>query len=303
MEQSEIVLHGHQVSYRMAGRGPLLVLLHGIAGSSATWEEVLPRLGEGHTVLAPDLLGHGESSKPEGDYSLGAYANAVRDLLEALQAPAGDDRRALARRRHSNAARLPVPRALRAPRAGVERWPRPGAPRDAARGSAPRGRGGAPLALRGRAAQRRPYGARSREPRNCGRARSLEETWRSFVSLKEPEARRAFLRTVRGLIDLGGQRVSTADRLYLTAGVPTLIVWGARDPLIPVRHAHEAHARIEGSRLEILPGAGHFPHRDAPQRFVSALLELRRGGTAPLPPDPKRLRRRLRAGPQPSLPR
>ena len=89
MERSEIILHGHRVSYRMAGRGPLVVLLHGIAGSSATWEEVFPRLRECHTVLAPDLLGHGESSKPEGDYSLGAYANGVRDLLEALELPRG----------------------------------------------------------------------------------------------------------------------------------------------------------------------------------------------------------------------
>jgi pimeloyl-ACP methyl ester carboxylesterase len=130
----------------------------------------------------------------------------------------------------------------------------------------------------------------------------LVETWRSFVSLEEPEARQAFLHTVRGLIDLGGQRVSATDRLYLTADLPTLIIWGARDPLIPVRHAHEAHERIEGSRLEILPGAGHFPHRDSPQRFASALLDFVET-TAPLPVDPKRLRRRLRAGPQPSAPR
>jgi pimeloyl-ACP methyl ester carboxylesterase len=130
----------------------------------------------------------------------------------------------------------------------------------------------------------------------------LEETWRSFVSLEEPEARQAFLRTVRGLVDLGGQRVSATDRLYLTADLPTLIVWGARDPLIPVRHAHEAHERIGGSRLEILPGAGHFPHRDDPQRFASALLDFVET-TAPMPVDPKRLRRRLRAGPQPSAPR
>jgi pimeloyl-ACP methyl ester carboxylesterase len=107
---------------------------------------------------------------------------------------------------------------------------------------------------------------------------------------------------VRGLIDLGGQRVSATDRLYLTADLPTLIVWGGRDPLIPVRHAHEAHERIAGSRLEILPGAGHFPHRDSPQRFASALLDFVET-TAPLPVDPKRLRRRLRAGPQPSAPR
>jgi pimeloyl-ACP methyl ester carboxylesterase len=77
-------LHGHQFSYRRAGSGPLLVLLHGIAGTSATWEDVMLRLGERHTVIAPDFLGHGESSKPRGDYSLGAYANGIRDLLGAL---------------------------------------------------------------------------------------------------------------------------------------------------------------------------------------------------------------------------
>jgi pimeloyl-ACP methyl ester carboxylesterase len=123
----------------------------------------------------------------------------------------------------------------------------------------------------------------------------LEETWRSFVSLEEPQARQAFLRTVRGLIDRHGQRVSASDRLYLTADLPTLIVWGERDPLIPVRHAYDAHERIPGSRLEIVPGAGHFPHRDDPQRFASALLDFV-DATAPMPLDPQRLRRRLRAG-------
>jgi pimeloyl-ACP methyl ester carboxylesterase len=130
----------------------------------------------------------------------------------------------------------------------------------------------------------------------------LEETWRSFVSLEEPGARQAFLHTVRGLVDLGGQRVSAADRLYLTADLPTLILWGARDPLIPVRHAHEAHERIVGSRLEILPGAGHFLHRDEPARFVSALLDFVET-TLPMPIDSRRLSRRLRVGPQPSTPR
>ena len=84
MARSEIVLHGHRVCYRLEGSGPLIVLLHGIAGSSATWDDVLPLLSATHTVLAPDLIGHGESAKPEGDYSLGGYANGVRDLLAAL---------------------------------------------------------------------------------------------------------------------------------------------------------------------------------------------------------------------------
>ena len=79
-----IELHGHPVSYRLAGSGPVLVLIHGITSSSRTWERVLPALAEHHTVLAPDLLGHGESAKPRGDYSLGAYASGVRDLMIAL---------------------------------------------------------------------------------------------------------------------------------------------------------------------------------------------------------------------------
>src|SRR3954462_7972497 len=84
MEHETIKLHGHSVSYQRAGWGPLLVLLHGIAGSSETWNDVIEPLAEHYTVVAPDLLGHGESAKPRGDYSLGAYASGLRDLLSAL---------------------------------------------------------------------------------------------------------------------------------------------------------------------------------------------------------------------------
>src|SRR5437588_12471481 len=84
MEHEEITLHGHRVSYRRAGWGPVIVLIHGITGSSLTWEDVIEPLAERYTVVAPDLLGHGESAKPRGDYSLGAYASGVRDLLQAI---------------------------------------------------------------------------------------------------------------------------------------------------------------------------------------------------------------------------
>src|SRR5204862_2151302 len=87
LERRTIELHGHPVSYRLAGEGPLLVLIHGITSSSRTWERVLPALAEHHTVMAPDLLGHGHSAKPRGDYSLGAYASGIRDLLVALDEP------------------------------------------------------------------------------------------------------------------------------------------------------------------------------------------------------------------------
>ena len=83
-ELKEMTLHGHRVAYRSAGSGPAVVLVHGITSTSATWERVMPYLATRFTVIAPDLLGHGQSAKPRGDYSLGAYASGVRDLMVTL---------------------------------------------------------------------------------------------------------------------------------------------------------------------------------------------------------------------------
>ncbi len=294
MSTEETVLHGHCVRYRLAGSGPLIVLLHGIAGTSATWEEVIPWLSSTHTVLAPDLLGHGESCKPDGDYSLGAYANGLRDLLEALDLPratvvghslGGGIAMQFAYQFPDRCERLvlvssgglgrelhAVLRAAALPGAGLLLPWLCVAGRQSI-GRAVHGLGH--LGLRASA--------------------DLEETWRSFVSLEEPEARRAFLNTVRGLIDLGGQRVSAGERLHLTAERPTLIVWGEKDPLIPVRHGRDAHRRMPGSRLVVFPEAGHFPHRDVPRRFATTLLDFVRS-TRPAPPDALRLRRSLQSG-------
>ena len=101
--------------------------------------------------------------------------------------------------------------------------------------------------------------------------------------------------TVRGIIGLGGQKVSARDRLYLTAEVPSLLVWGERDPIMPVTHALEAHEEMPGNRLEVLAGAGHFPHRTQPERFASLLRKFV-ATTEPAALDPERLRRRLREG-------
>ena len=294
MEKSEITLHGHRFIYRSAGCGPLLVLLHGIAGTSATWEDAIVRLGEHHTVIAPDFLGHGESSKPRGDYSLGAYANGIRDLLGAL----GYERGTVIG--HSLGGGVALQFAYQFP----ERCERL-----VLVSSGGLGREVHPL-LRAAALP----GAEAVLPWLCAAGRrgvatitgvlgrvglrastDLEEIWRNFSSLEESGARQAFVHTVRGLIDLGGQRVSARDRLYLAAELPTLIVWGERDPLIPVRHAHEAHERIPGSRLEIFPRAGHFPYRDDPQHFAACVLEFVRT-TKPMSLDENRWRDRLRAG-------
>lgn len=302
MKKSEITLHGHTVTYRSCGEGPLVTLLHGIAGSSATWEEVMVRLAPACRIVAPDLLGHGESAKPRGDYSLGAFANGVRDLLGAL----GYERGTIVG--HSLGGGIAMQFAYQFP----ERCERL-----VLVSSGGLGREVHPL-LRAAALP----GAEAVLPWLCVAGRhgigtlthglaglgfragvDLEEIWRSFVSLEDAEARQAFVHTVRGVIDVGGQRVSAADRLYLAAELPTLIVWGERDPLIPVSHAYAAHERIPGSRLEIFAGAGHFPYRDDPERFASVLLDFIET-TQPTPIDESRWRDRLRAGPhQAAVPR
>src|ERR1700761_5758171 len=83
-ELQETTIHGHRVAYRLAGEGPPIILIHGITASSVVWEQVGEQLARHHTVLAPDLLGHGQSAKPRGDYSMGAFASGIRDLTLAL---------------------------------------------------------------------------------------------------------------------------------------------------------------------------------------------------------------------------
>jgi pimeloyl-ACP methyl ester carboxylesterase len=254
----EVVIHGHRVSFRRAGSGPCIVLLHGITGSSRTWDEVIPPLAERHTVIAPDLLGHGESAKPRGDYSLGAYASGVRDLLIALgiekatvvghslgggvamqfayQFPDRVDRLVLV---SSGGLGEEVHLLLRAATLPAAEYVLPVLCAQPLRDA------GATVArLVGRVGLRP--------------GSDLEEMARGFASLGDMEARQAFVHTVRGIMDIGGQRVSARDRLYLAASVPTLLVWGERDRMIPVAHGR----------------AGHFPHRDHPWRFAADLLEF-----------------------------
>src|SRR5246127_182759 len=77
-------IHGYKRAYRIAGSGPAILLIHGIGDNSTTWNAVQAKLAERFTVIAPDLLGHGQSDKPRADYSIAAYANGMRDLLSVL---------------------------------------------------------------------------------------------------------------------------------------------------------------------------------------------------------------------------
>jgi pimeloyl-ACP methyl ester carboxylesterase len=102
----------------------------------------------------------------------------------------------------------------------------------------------------------------------------IAEFARGYATLANGDSRRAFLHTLRSVIDPGGQRVDATDRLYLAEDVPTLIVWGRRDPIIPVRHAGAAQRGMPGSRLEVFDEAGHFPQLDEPDRFAIALADF-----------------------------
>jgi pimeloyl-ACP methyl ester carboxylesterase len=116
-----------------------------------------------------------------------------------------------------------------------------------------------------------------------------------LASLSDPRARRAFLHTARSIIDPSGQRVSATDRLYLAVGMPTLIVWGERDPMIPATHGVAAHALIPHSRLELFPDAGHYPFDEDPERFAAVLSDFI-ASTKPSVYDEESTRRLLREG-------
>jgi pimeloyl-ACP methyl ester carboxylesterase len=274
VEQRELTIHGRRLKYRIGGKGPLVLLIHGMAGSATTWKQVMPPLSEHFTVLAPDLLGHGESDKAKGDYSLGAMASTLRDLLIALgykratvvgqsygggiamqfsyQYPELCERLVLVDSGGLGAEVNPLLRMLTLP--GSEAVLLVACAPPVRRIVEAIGR----IALRNKIES----------------APVIAELWRSYTSLGNDEARRAFLRTLRAVIDPRGQSVSASDKLYLAAGMPTLIIWGDRDRIIPVEHAHAAHAAMPGSWLEIIEGVGHYPHCEAPDRFVEALVEF-----------------------------
>ena len=121
-----VTVHGKRRAFVKTGSGPALLLLHGLACDRTTWDRVVPLLAKKYTVIAPDLLGHGLSDKPRADYTLGGYANGMRDLLTVLGIDKVTRGRPQLRRRRRDAVRVPVPGAHAAGDAGVVRGPRSG---------------------------------------------------------------------------------------------------------------------------------------------------------------------------------
>ena len=264
-------LHGDRIAYRDAGHGPALLLIHGMAGSSETWREIIPRLATHYRVIAPDLLGHGLSAKPRADYSLGAFAVWLRDFLDELgvhrvtvvgQSLGGGIAMQFAYQHRNYCERLvligsgglgpdlsPVLRILSAP--------------------------GAELILPVVTPQRvRELGNKLASWLTSAgiKAPRAGQMWQAYCSLSDAQARQAFFRTLRSVVDYRGQSVSALNRLHLTADIPTLLIWGDRDRIIPVSHAYAAQDALTGCRLEVLDEVGHFPHVEAPTA-VADLLE------------------------------
>jgi len=289
-----VSVHGYDLAFRRGGEGPVLLLLHGIAGSSGTWIPAMQLLTSDYTVLAPDFLGHGKSAKPLGDYSLGNHASGMRDFLHLL----GVERVTVVGQSFGGGVAMQFAyqfpefseRLVLVDAGGLGRevsWilrlcTLPGAEylMPVLFPSFTRGWGDAISGF-----------LRDRGVRHARAA----EMWRSYRSLTESENRRAFVRTMRAVIDPGGQSVSARDRLYLAAHMPTLIVWGDQDKIIPVVHAYQAHDAIPNSRLEVIQGVGHFPHVEDPVRFVEILRDFLRT-TQPSAATPDQLRQLLRRG-------
>ncbi len=233
-------LHGHEVGFRMAGEGPVIVLIHGITSRSDVWLDVMERLTERHTVVAPDLLGHGRSAKPRGDYSLGAYASGGRDLLGLL----GFERGTVVG--HSLGGGIALQFAYQFPEycerlvlmssGGLGKEVNP-----LLRAAVlPGAELVLPLITRDWAIKTGTAVGEFFERFGFQAGPDIAEAARGYASLADTDSRQAFLHTVRAVIDLGGQRVSATDRLYLAERMPTLLIWGTNDPIIPIAHGRAA---------------------------------------------------------------
>ena len=290
-------IHGYRRAFRVAGSGPALLLIHGVGCNSKSWEPVHAKLAQRFTVIAPDLLGHGESDKPHADYSLPAFANGMRDLLAVL----GIDRVTVVG--HSFGGGVAMQFAYQYPEL-VERIVlvnAGGVSKDVS------------LALRLAAM---PMGAEALAMlraagvmpaiRRFGRAvgavlgstrlgRDVTDVVEMLEGFQDPAGLAAFARTLRSVVDASGQYVTMLDRSYLVQSVPVQIIWGEDDLIIPVDHAHTAHAAIPGSRMEIFEDSGHMPFHDHPDRFVE-VVERFIDSTRPADYDQNLMHSLLRTG-------
>lgn len=269
-----VIVHGHELSYLDSGSGPAVLFIHGLTGSHRHWAHLVSALDTDYRIVAPDLFGHGASAKLMGDYSLGAHAATMRDLLDRL----GIDRVTLVGHSFGGGIAIQfcylfperVERLVLVASGGLGRSVSPLLRAATVPGAEWLLRVIASGWVRGRAEAAGGTLAR------LGWRPSLEvtEVWRGFSSLADADIRRAFLATTRTVIDPSGQTVFARDTWPMAIEIPTLVVWGTRDKMIPPWHATMAHTAIPGSRVELFEDAGHFPHLDEPERFAELLSDF-----------------------------
>ena len=284
MAPHKVVLHSHELSYVDSGAGPVVLFIHGILGSQRQWSHLVDRMDEDHRVLVPDLFGHGESAKPLGDYSLSSHAATMRDLLDHL----GIERVTLVGHSLGGGIAMQfyylfperVARLVLVDSGGLGREVNlilrsatlPGAAQVLSILAS------APVLSRAEALGRVASKVGWRPGADIG------AIWRGFSSLGDRESRRAFLATTRAVIDIGGQSISAHDHLEGALPVPTLIVWGSKDRMIPVSHALSVQRALPDCHVELFEGAGHFPHLEDPDRFARVLREFIAAGAEHEPP-------------------
>ena len=270
-DEWQIELHGRRVVYRVAGSGPPVVLIHGMLNSSSHWRAVALNLAREHTVIAPDLIGHGDSAAPRGDYSLGAHAASIRDLLAAI----GIDRASIVGHSLGGGVAMQffyqfpqrTERLILVSSGGLGHEVSPMLRTAALPGVSAL----LSLTIHPRMTGALMNGGRRLREREVRLGVYMQALARALRPLENSEARQAFLQTLRAVIDVHGQRVSATDRLYLLERTPTMIVWGERDHTIPLQHGREAHEAIPHSYFKTLSKAAHFPHLEDPDGLSDAL--------------------------------
>ena len=275
MAPQKVRIHGHDLSYVDSGSGPVVLFIHGILGSQRQWAHLVDKMDDDHRVLVPDLFGHGDSAKPLGDYSLSAHAAAMRDLLDHLEI------KRVTLVGHSLGGGIAmqfyylfperVERLVLVDSGGLGREVNlllraatlPGAKQVLSVVAS------APVLAHVEAL------GRSASKVGWRPGADISAIWQGFSSLADRESRRAFLATTRAVIDFGGQSISAHDHLdSAELPIPTLIVWGSKDRMIPAWHALSAQRAVPGCSVELFEGAGHFPHLEDPDRFARVLRDF-----------------------------
>ncbi len=255
-------LHGDDLAYEFhQGAGTPLLLVHGVGSSTKTWTDVLDRLLDaGRTVVAIDLLGHGESGHGNGDFSLGANASRIRDLLDHL----GIDRVHVVG--HSLGGGVSLQFQYQYPErvASLTLISSGGLGAEVSAGLRAASLPGSEVVFRALVSERVIGWIDGSAP-----PRVVEKLQR----LQDERRLRAFLATVRSVVGPQGQRVRATDKFdSVTDPSSVLIIWGEDDSTLPMSHGVSAHQMLPGSTFMSVAGAGHHPHVDAPDLVGEAIL-------------------------------